>query len=365
MQKSKALPKFPKAEKPLHQELKHRVNEYLNQVSKTSTGGWQIASKAIVILLSFFTLYILLVFVDQPWYLQIIECLLMGWVISLIGFNIMHDGTHGSFSKNPVINKLAGMCGSMLGASQQMWSLKHNVIHHTYTNVDGLDDDIDVGDMMRMSPSQKKHKIHSLQHVYFVFLYSLMYLYWVFVSDFIKYFTGKIGEFKIKMDDWRFHAKFWGMKILYVISFIVIPIYFKGWEMWLIGYLIIGLFAGFVLSIVFQLAHTVEDTEFPLPNDQNKFEDEFALHQIQTTANFATGNKFITWSLGGLNFQIEHHLFPKISHVHYPEISKIIKNICQERGINYIDYNTFGRAVKAHVGFLRRMGKSDYAPSMV
>jgi len=365
MHNKRVLPKFPKTPKPLHQELKSRVNEYLSEVNSTASGGWRIASKALVILISFFTLYTLLVFVDQPLYLQIIECVVMGFVISLIGFNIMHDGTHGSFSSHPIINKIAGMCGSMLGASQQMWSLKHNVIHHTYTNVDGLDDDIDIGEMMRMSPSQKRLKIHGLQHIYFVFLYSLMYLYWVFVSDFIKYFSGKIGAFKIKMDDWRFHVKFWGMKLIYAVTFVAIPIYTQGWLAWLIGYLIIGLVAGFILSIVFQLAHTVEDTEFPLPNESNKFDDEFALHQIQTTANFATHNKFVTWCLGGLNFQIEHHLFPKVSHVHYPEISKIIKNICAERDIKYIDYKTFGRAVKAHVGFLRKMGQLEYVPSMI
>lgn len=364
MQQKISLPKFPKTSPALHQELKNKVNEYFANSDSKPSGGNRLASKAFIIIFSLFSLYSLLVFVDQPWYFAVLECILMGWVISLVGFNIMHDGTHGSFSNNKFLNKLAGMSGSMLGASQQLWTLKHNVIHHTYTNVDGLDDDIEVGELMRFAPTQKHRKLHRIQHIYFVILYAHMYLYWVFVSDFIKYFSGKIGQFPIKMDDWKFHVKFWGMKIIYVLVFLLIPIYMKGWLAWLIGYLVISLVAGFILSIVFQLAHTVEDTAFPLPTENNKFEDEFALHQLMTTANFATKNKFLTWSLGGLNYQIEHHLFPKVSHIHYPAISKIIQNVCKERNIQYIEYKTFGRAVKAHIQFLKRMGQAEYVPSL-
>ena len=95
--------------------------------------------------------------------------------------------------------------------------------------------------------------------------------------------------------------------------------------------------------MVFQLAHTVEHTSFPVPDeDTGRLEDEWAVHQLKTTANFATNNKVVSWLVGGLNFQIEHHLFPKISHVHYPAISKIIRNACEEYGIPYIEYRKTG-----------------------
>jgi len=141
--------------------------------------------------------------------------------------------------------------------------------------------------------------------------------------------------------------------------FLVVPILTVGFVDTLIGFLIMTLVAGFILSIVFQLAHTVEHTHFPLPDEATgKMEDEWAVHQIKTTANFATKNKLVSWLVGGLNFQVEHHLFPKISHVHYPAISKIIKKACQEYGIQYIEYKRVRTAVASHVAFLREMGRS-------
>jgi linoleoyl-CoA desaturase len=161
---------------------------------------------------------------------------------------------------------------------------------------------------------------------------------------------------------WAEHLEFWSVKAYHIISFVVLPIYMVGWVSWLIGFLVATMFAGFVLSIVFQLAHTVEDTEFPVAlQPENKMPDEFAAHQIQTTANFATKNKLVSWLVGGLNFQIEHHLFPKISHVHYPAISKIVKQACEDFKLNYIEYPTVLSAIKAHFNFVKQMSKPSVA----
>jgi linoleoyl-CoA desaturase len=155
------------------------------------------------------------------------------------------------------------------------------------------------------------------------------------------------------------HLSFWSFKILHMALFIALPIYLLGFTPWLIGFLVYGMFSGLVLSIVFQLAHTVEDTSFPVPNiTTNKIEDEWAIHQLKTTANFATQNKVVSWLVGGLNFQIEHHLFPKISHIHYPAISKIIRQACKEYGINYIEYPRVRYAIASHVAYLRQMGRN-------
>jgi linoleoyl-CoA desaturase len=155
------------------------------------------------------------------------------------------------------------------------------------------------------------------------------------------------------------HLSFWGFKVLHLLLFIGLPVYMLGFTPWLIGFLVFALVAGFVLSIVFQLAHTVEQTAFPVANiDTNRLEDEWAIHQIRTTANFATRNKMISWFVGGLNFQIEHHLFPKISHVHYPAISKIIKKACADYGISYIEYPKMIMAVQSHVNYLRQLGRA-------
>ncbi|MCO6459980.1 MAG: acyl-CoA desaturase [Saprospiraceae bacterium] len=359
MATSQIFPRFPNLRPSLHSELRKRVNHYFEEKQIKPTGNNRLFWKA-GILLTLFGLTVLHLFIFQPtWPFALAECFFLGLLIAAIGFNVMHDGSHGSFSTSESSNRLASYSMSMLGASHFLWNIKHNVIHHTYTNVDGLDDDIEVGALMRFAPNQKKYKLHRFQHIYFPSLYMIMYLYWVFAADYKKYFTQKIGEFPLGMMRRQDHIRFWLVKIWHAIAFCILPIYLFGFWPWLLGFLIMSLTAGFCLSIVFQLAHTVEDTAFPLPDtDSNKFEDEFAAHQIKTTANFGTGSKVLSWLLGGLNFQVEHHLFPKISHIHYPAISNVVKKVCDEYQLKYIEYKTMWAAFLAHVRFLRQMGRA-------
>ena len=248
---------------------------------------------------------------------------------------------------------------NVLGGSSFMWNVKHNIIHHAYTNVDGVDDDIDIQPWMRMSGTQKKYKMHKFQHFYFWILYCLLYILWIFVLDYNKYFRAKIGNMPLKKMATKDHIIFWSFKLFNLFLFVILPIKMLGFMPWMIGFLIFTSFAGLVLSLVFQLAHTVEHTAFPMPDiESGRLDDEWAVHQIKTTANFATKNKLVSWLVGGLNFQIEHHLFPKISHVHYPAISKIIRQACAEYGINYIEYPRVHLAVASHVAFLREMGRA-------
>jgi linoleoyl-CoA desaturase len=354
-------PKFPTVKNSLHTELRKRVQEYFDHKGISATGNFSLFSKAILLVVSFIAVYVHLIFFrPSNNFIAIAECLVLGGLIAAIGFNVMHDGSHGSFSKDKWKNKMAAASLSMLGASHFLWNMKHNMIHHSFTNVDGVDDDIEVGVFMRFAPTQKRLKAHKFQHIYFGFLYMLLYVFWIFFTDYKKYFLKKIGDVPLKKMDTKDHVEFWATKVYHAVVFIAIPIMVVGWAAWLVGFLIATAFSGFVLSIVFQLAHTVEHTEFPVADfETNKLPDEFAAHQIKTTANFATKNKLVSWLVGGLNFQIEHHLFPKISHVHYPAISEIVKAVCKEYQLQYIEYPTMRKAVGAHVRFLRQMGKYD------
>jgi linoleoyl-CoA desaturase len=352
------VPKFVNVPHSFHGELKRRISAYFEEVGKSTTGNYSLFIKAVVLMVGFFFVYIHLVFFTPVVWLAIVECVILGGLTAAIGFNVMHDGAHGSFSKYKWVNDLAALSLNFLGANNFMWKTKHNVIHHAYTNVDGVDDDIDAKPFLRLCDTQKHYKIHKYQHLYFWAAYSLLYLYWVLVTDYRKYFTGKVGNIPLNKMSRADHISFWSFKVLHLALFIALPIYTVGFTPWLIGFLIYGLFAGFVLSIVFQLAHTVEHTHFPQPDViSGKMEDEWAIHQIKTTANFATRNKLVSWLVGGLNFQIEHHLFPKISHIHYPAISQIIKNACHEFGIHYIEYPRVRYAVASHVAYLRQMGR--------
>jgi len=304
------------------------------------------------------SIYVHLVFFTPVVIWAVLECIVLGGLSAAIGFNVMHDGAHGSFSKHRTINRLAAITLNILGGNSFMWNMKHNVIHHAYTNVDGVDDDIDIQPWMRMSKTQKRYRLHKYQHLYFWIFYSLMSIFWIFLFDYQKYFRNRVGAVplkKMKLDD---HFMFWGFKLLNAFLFLALPIYMTGFVHWIIGFGIYILFSGLVMSLVFQLAHTVEHTAFPVADiETGKMEDEWAIHQIKTTANFATKNKLLSWLVGGLNFQIEHHLFPKISHVHYPAISKIIKRTCSEYGIVYIEYPRVRSAIASHVSFLKQMGR--------
>ncbi len=350
-------PKFSSRSKSFHIELKKRINQYFQEAGTATYGNYKLYIKAGILLSSFVAIYIHLIFFTAPIWISVIECIMLGAITAAIGFNVMHDGAHGSFSKYAWLNDLASMSLSFLGADVFMWKTKHNVVHHAYTNIDGIDDDIDAKPFLRLCATQKYYKIHKFQYLYFWVTYCFLYFYWVFFSDYDKYFTKKVGSMPLKTMQSQDHVLFWVFKASHAILFIVLPIYMLGFVPWLVGFLLYGAFTGLLISTVFQLAHAVEDTHFPVPTQNNTIEDEWAIHQLKTTANFATNNRVISWFMGGLNFQVEHHLFPKISHVHYPAISKIIKQACADYNIQYIEYPKLRVALASHVYHLKNLGK--------
>jgi linoleoyl-CoA desaturase len=353
-------PKFRNLNKTkFHQELKRRVDQYFTENNIAPTGNFSLYFKAGLLWAAYIALYTHLVFFTPVTWVAVVECVLMGIATASIGFNVMHDGGHGSFSNSKLWNYLAAYSVNGLGASMIMWMNKHNIIHHTYTNIEGVDDDIEIKPFLRMAPTQKHYAIHRYQYIYFWLLYALLLFFWVFMMDFQKYFTRKVGNIPIKKMSWFDHLGFWLAKLFYGFTMIFVPIWVCGWMNWLVGLCILYAVAGLVLSVVFQLAHTVEETAYPVPNESNDMESEWAVHQIQTTANFATHNKVVSWFVGGLNFQIEHHLFPKISHVHYPAISKIIRQTCEEFNIHYIEFKRTRDAIVSHIQHLKRMGMSQ------
>ncbi len=353
-----ATPKFMQGKGDFHTVLKDRVNQYFAEHHRSPTGNFALLFKAILFTLLYLAIYTHLVFFTPETWIAIPECIFFGLLTAAIGFNVMHDGAHGSFSKSKILNKAAGSSLNFLGGSAIMWNMKHNIIHHTYTNIDGIDDDIEARPWLRFASTQKKLKMHKFQQYYFWFLYALLHIVWIFLSDYQKYFKRRIGVVQLRKMTPYEHFSFWTAKVIYTFMFVILPIILLGFVPWIIGFLTVTLVTGFATSIVFQLAHTVEHTDFPMPSEvTGKIESEWAVHQINTTANFATKNKTISWLLGGLNFQIEHHLFPRISHIHYPAISKIIKKTCGEYNIQYIEFPKMRHAIVSHIHYLKRLGQ--------
>jgi linoleoyl-CoA desaturase len=349
-------PKFQRST-PFHQVLKSRVSDHFKENNLPQTGNGHLYTKAIILTVSFVAVYVHLVFFTPFWPIALLESIALGALAASIGFNVMHDGAHGSFSKHQWLNKLAGISINFLGANVFMWKTKHNVVHHSYTNIEGVDDDMNARPFLRLCPAQKRYRMHKFQHLYFLLTYSLLYHYWVFVTDYKKYVTRRVGITPLQKMDFKEHVSFWAFKAVHAVLFMAVPIYMIGFLPWLIGFLLFGFSAGIFLSVIFQMAHSVEETIFPLANNEGvKLEDDWATHQLKTTANFATKNKVLTWLVGGLNFQVEHHLFPKISHIHYPAISKIIKEVCREYQVPYLEHSRMRQAFASHYYHLKSLG---------
>jgi len=338
-------------------DVNSRVEQYFSERNLKKTGNAKLYLKSGILIAAGIITYTALLAIHMNPIVAGLLCSLFGFIQATIGFNVMHDANHGSFSDKKWINNLFGLTANMMGVNAWMWKQKHNVIHHTYTNINGVDDDIGKMPLMRMSPSQEHLSLHRYQHIYCIPLYAVSSLAWTFVADFIKYFGQKIQFTKIRGMDAKQHFIFWISKLLYVFFYVALPIMLVGFLPFIIGFVLMHLTLGFTLAIVFQLAHVVEATHFVDAHNQDLLiKDEWAVHQVETTADFATGNKVISWLTGGLNFQVEHHLFPKVSHVHYPVIHKFVKESCEKFSIRHNDYPTMTAALRSHFRFIKRLG---------
>lgn len=284
-----------------------------------------------------------------------------GFGMGGIGMSIMHDANHGCYSKNAKVNLRLGQTLDLLGCSSDMWKLQHNVLHHTFTNIEGHDEDISAPLMLlRFSPHGKSYKIQRFQHYYVWLFYSILTLYWITAKDFIKavdYY--KMGLIKTKKDLWKQILKMIPLKLGYFAYALVLPIILApfSWGWILLGFVIMHLMAGFALSVVFQLAHVVPGTEFPMPNEEEEMDENWYVHQLQTTSNFSPKNKLLFWYLGGLTNQVEHHLFPNICHVHYRKISRIVAQTAKDFNLPYHQNKSLFSALKGHVGLLKKLGR--------
>ncbi len=350
---------FNNKDNSFYQDLKSSVEKYfsLNHVKKT--GNWKLYTKALVLVPAAIVIYLFLLFAQVSLIPGILISGLFGFILASIGFNIMHDACHGSYSRKPWVNNIMGLSLNLLGGNAFIWKFKHNIIHHTYTNIDGLDDDIAKSPVMRSCESQKWTKAHRYQHIYVLFLYAVSSFLWVLMMDFDKYFRRKVHNTSLQKMDFSEHAIFWLSKLLYLVFYIAIPVHYVGWSAWAIGFASMHITMGLTLALVFQLAHVVEDAAFVFApgKEPQKIEEEWAIHQVRTTANFAPRNKLVSWFVGGLNFQIEHHLFPKISHVHYPDIAPIVKKVCDEHQVHYNEFRTMTGAIASHFRMMKLLGQ--------
>jgi len=342
-------------------DVRNRVDEYFitNRISKRANAA--MVFKTSIYIASFVSLYLLILLEVFPLWVTLFLAMALGMNMAFIGFNICHDALHGSYSSKPSVNKSLGFLFNIIGANVYIWNITHNKIHHTYTNIIDHDGDLEVAPgMVRVSPKEKYKPIYRYQHIYAFFLYALASISWFFRKDYKKFFQKKIGQHVNKHPKIEYFNLFF-YKLLYYTLFIILPLVVMEitWWQFLIGFLALHIAEGLVLGLVFQLAHLVEQTSFPEPEDGNNLPDAWAQHQMRTTANFARKSAIATFICGGLNCQVEHHLFPKICHIHYPAISDIVKETALEHGLPYHENPTFFSAIRSHSQFLKKMGRPE------
>lgn len=360
----KAL-KFPNTKNSdLLGTLRIRVKEYFDTKKIARYGDSSMVWKTVFMISLYFIPYILMLtgIVANVWGILGLW-LLMGFGMAGIGLSIMHDANHGSYSKNENVNKYLGYLINLIGGSSVNWKIQHNVLHHSFTNIDGFDEDISIGKILRFSPHQKRYKVHRIQHYYAWFFYCFMTLNWIVSKDFMQLFRYRQMGL-LKGQSRSFSALLTELilsKLFYVFCFIVLPVVLLPVPWWqtLIFFFVMHAVASLIVGIIFQCAHVMPTSEFPLPDDKGYLENNFTIHQILTTANFSPGNKLFSWFIGGLNYQIEHHLFPNICHIHYRAISAIVKKTTAEFGIPYNVHSNFFKAVKNHLIMLRDLGRYD------
>jgi linoleoyl-CoA desaturase len=353
--------KFASHQQEFFATLSQRVNQYFKTNGIERTANFEMVFKTIFMFLLYFIPYFFAMSgaVTNKWSLFML-CIVMGLGLAGIGLSVMHDANHGAYSNKAWVNNLLGFSLNLVGGHAFNWKVQHNVLHHTYTNVHEVDEDISPRGVLRMAPTSKWLPIHRYQHVYAWIFYGLMTFVWVLVKDFsrlIKYEKeGLVSRNKsTAAAEWTtmLFSKLLYFGYIIALPMLVLPV---AWWQVLIGFFVMHYVAGFILAIIFQPAHVVDGTEYPMPDGEGKLENNWAIHQLLTTTNFGHKEKLFSWYVGGLNYQVEHHLFPNVCHVHYSKLAKIVEETATEFGLPYKTKERFWDALVAHTKQLKMLG---------
>lgn len=354
--------KYKRTNQEFAAELFNAVNKYFENKGISRQGGAEIIIKTLFMSLVYFVPYAMLLSgIITTLAPVLIAWFVMGIGMSGLGVATMHDANHGSFSKYQWVNKLFEKSLYVLGGLPANWKYQHNTLHHGFPNVEGHDEDIGHDGILRFSPHKPLKKVHKYQYIYAWALYGLMTFSWITLKDFKRLFRYKrdgavldgSGNYTLLF------IKLLISKIVYYGAFLVLPLILVPivWYWTVLGFLLMHFVSGLILSTIFQTAHVVPSSDYPLPDDNDELDSNWTVHQLYTTADFAPNSKVFSWLVGGLNFQVVHHLFPSISHVHYKNMSKIVQEMTQKHNLPYHVNGSFFRAVGQHIMMLKALGR--------
>lgn len=347
---------YPKRDLNFQQALINRVNQYFIEHNTKNRQLIYYIQTFFSLLVIYFSYYAL-VFTHLSISYKIAAIIFLIVGLTSYAVNVMHNANHSAYSQHKIINRALGYIFDMCGISSYLWRIEHNQQHHRYTNITGLDPDLDHSWLLRVSPDQACAWFHRYQAYYIWFLYSLMVVRWHIWGDYTALWVLHKNKSKLFPTKKQLAVLFSGKMIFYFFAFII-PLMFYPLITVIGCYLFICMSVSMIIAPLFDVAHINDKVEI-LKSEQvvnHRMEYEYFIHQMKTTSNFSSNNRFLSFGIGGLNFQIEHHLFPYVSHIHYPEISKIIKYTCEEFHIVYHEFNSFWDALKSHHRWLKTLG---------
>jgi linoleoyl-CoA desaturase len=346
---------------PVQAELRTLADAHFAALRVPRRGGRALHLKAVLMVSWLVVSYLFLLLVaSEPWMVGA-GALSLVLAMAGVGFNVQHDGNHGSFSSSRRANRVAGLGIDVLGGSSYYWRWQHNVLHHRYTNISGADYDIDIGPVARLAPGQRWRPVHRFQHLYLWPLYGLVPLKWQWFGDYQQLATGKLGPVPVGRPRGGELAVFFGGKLLVFLLALGVPLLLHPWPVVVGTYVASMLALGVMVATVFSVAHSSDAAWHPELGPRDEVPEEWSAFQIRTTVGFAHGNRLLTWYLGGLNHQVEHHLFPRVAHTHYPALAPIVREVAGRHGIPYVAFPTFRAAVASHQRYLRAMGRPSAA----
>jgi linoleoyl-CoA desaturase len=345
------------------QDLETAVTAFFTHRQLPRQGSRALWTKTAVLATWLVGSYVALVFVaDQPWQFVLLAVSL-ACAMAGIGFNVQHDGGHRSYAVSSAVNRGMAFSLDLMGGSSYFWRYKHGIAHHGTPNIAGFDDDVYLGPLGRLTPHDRHFWFHRFQHLYMWGLYGLLAIKWQLVDDFRSLIKPGVAATQVPRPAGGELLLFWLGKILFFGLALVLPMFFHPWWGVLAFFVLTDVVLGLLLSVVFQLAHCLGEATFarpPLP--AQVMGRDWATHQVEATVDFARDNHALTWFIGGLNFQIEHHLFPRVCHTHYPALAKTIEDVCRTHGVRYGTHATATAALRSHYRWLRQLGQPDLSP---
>lgn len=346
--------KFKKSDQEFKKELFNRVNQYFVENKLNKTGNKLLYWKSGLLLTTYVFIYLLLLISANT--IAMYFCFMaLGVLTIFVALNIGHDAAHHTFSENKKHNNLLLYSFDFLGASGYMWRLKHVHSHHPHVNIPDMDGDIKQSNLVRIFPNAPYLSFHQYQYLYMPILYLFYTLHWLLFRDFKDYWNTKISG-KPKLQHKKSEClKFLIGKVMFfsrmlLIPYILLPFSFSSI---LLGFVLFHFTASFTVALALVSAHIGEDSVYPEPDADGNMSTSWVRHQIETTSDFATDNMLLTHLFGGFNHHVVHHLFPKICHIHYPTLTKILISTCNDFDIPYKSNPTLTRAIFSHLNFLK------------